>query len=143
MDDSTVAKDRFDYARILVATSSLDVINFTDRIIIDGVLVELKIIVEWGFAIGEDAYLLEENDDGANAYILDNNFEHVEPEIRDQVVDLVNNLADDCINEDKEAHCKSPPKAPSRVEELVGKVYSTSDSTASDESKHVVVVVPL
>lgn len=46
LDNSTVAKDRFDYARVLLATSSLDVINFSEKILIDGVVVDLKIIEE-------------------------------------------------------------------------------------------------
>jgi len=81
LDNCTVAKDRFDYARIFLATTSLDVINFTKSIIIDGELVELKIIEEWGFALGEDACLLEEDDIVSNDY--------------DKVADLVNKLADE------------------------------------------------
>ena len=36
LNDSTVAKDRFDYARVLLATSSLEVLNFSEIILIDG-----------------------------------------------------------------------------------------------------------
>jgi len=94
LDDSTFAKDRFDYARILLATSSLEVLNISKSILIDGELVELKIIEEWGFAIGEDACLLDDDAD-SKALIPDKCYDTVAPEISDQVDNLVNNLADD------------------------------------------------
>jgi len=46
VDNSTIAKDGFNYARILLATSSLKVINTTKKLLVDGVMVELKIIEE-------------------------------------------------------------------------------------------------
>lgn len=61
VDNCTLSKERFDYARVLLATTSLEILNCTDKILIDGVLVELKIIEEWGFSIGEDACLLEDD----------------------------------------------------------------------------------
>ena len=56
-------KERFDYARVLVATSSYEIINCSEEILIDGVLVTVKIFEEWGFNIGEDACLFEEEDE--------------------------------------------------------------------------------
>lgn len=76
MDNSTISKERFDYARVLLATSSLEVLNYTDKMLIDGVLVELKIIEEWGFSLGEDACLLED-DIVSKVSASDNNFDHV------------------------------------------------------------------
>jgi len=59
----SVEKERFDYARVLVATSSYEIINCSEEILIDGVLVTVKIFEEWGFNIGEDACLFEEEDE--------------------------------------------------------------------------------
>jgi len=62
IDDITVDRDRFDYARILVSTSSLEIINTKVCVMVDGVLVDCHIIEEWGFSLGEDAYLFDEED---------------------------------------------------------------------------------
>jgi len=40
VDDFTLEKERFDYARVLVATSSLKIINVSAKIVVDGVLLE-------------------------------------------------------------------------------------------------------
>jgi len=61
-DPVSLNRERFDFARVLISTSSLDVVNFTKHILIDGVLLEIKIIEEWGFSLGEDACLFEEDD---------------------------------------------------------------------------------
>lgn len=103
VDKSTLSKERFDYVRVLMATTSLEVLNFTDEILIDGVLVELKILEEWGFSIGEDACLLED-DLVSKVSASKNNFDHVAPDIHEHVEDLVNNLADDWALVDKDIH---------------------------------------
>lgn len=61
-DTSSVNRERFDYARVLISTSSLDVINVSDKILVDEALVDIKIIEEWGFCLGDDACLYEEDD---------------------------------------------------------------------------------
>jgi len=48
-DNCSLNRERFDYARVLISTASLDAINITDQILVDGMLVEVKIIEEWGF----------------------------------------------------------------------------------------------
>ena len=68
----SLEKEQFDYVRVLVATSSLDIIFVVDKLLIDdpskrkllidNVLTEVKIVEEWGFSIGEDACLFEEGD---------------------------------------------------------------------------------
>lgn len=62
MDEVTVEKERFDYARVLIATSSLEVINTGAKIMVDGVIFYFKIIEEWGFSLGEDACLFDDED---------------------------------------------------------------------------------
>ena len=60
IDDITLDRDRFDYARVLVSTSSLDIIKREASIVVDGVLFEFQIIEEWGLSLGEDACLLDD-----------------------------------------------------------------------------------
>jgi len=62
VDDVTVEKEQFDYARVLIATTSLEVINISAKIMVDGVIFDFKIIEEWGFSLGEDACLFDEDD---------------------------------------------------------------------------------
>ncbi|MCI18222.1 sulfate transporter [Trifolium medium] len=58
-DSCTVERDRLDYARILIATSALEVVKCVEKVMIDGELIEVKIIEEWGLALGEDACLFD------------------------------------------------------------------------------------
>ena len=60
IDDITLDRDRFDYARILVSTSSLDIIKHEAHVVVDGVLRKFMIVEEWGLSLGEDACLLAE-----------------------------------------------------------------------------------
>lgn len=46
VDDFTLDKERFDYARVLLSTSLLEVINTGAKILVDGVLFDFKIIEE-------------------------------------------------------------------------------------------------
>jgi len=41
---------------------TMDVVNESEQILVDGTLVEIKIIEEWGFNIGEDVCLFDEDD---------------------------------------------------------------------------------
>jgi hypothetical protein len=63
-DGYTAAKERLDYARVLLATPALTVIKKEEHLLVDGCLVEIKIIEEWGYDLGDDACLLE-NDTGS------------------------------------------------------------------------------
>jgi len=63
IDDITLERGHFDYARILLSTTSLEIINTQAQIMVDGVLFDLQIIEEWGFSLGEDACLLDEEQD--------------------------------------------------------------------------------
>jgi len=57
MDESALEKERLDFARVLIATSSLEVINTKATIVVDGVVLVFKIIEEWDYELGEDACL--------------------------------------------------------------------------------------
>jgi len=56
-DDISLERGRFDYACVLISTSSLDIVSAGVHVMIDGKLVDIKIIEEWGFNIGENACL--------------------------------------------------------------------------------------
>jgi hypothetical protein len=57
-DNFTVEKDRLDFAHVLIATSSLDVVKRVERLLVDGVIVDVQVIEEWGYDLGDDACLL-------------------------------------------------------------------------------------
>jgi len=59
-DECTVDKGRLDYARILISTSSLEVLNTTTELLVDGCKFTIKLVEEWGCCLGEDAFLTEE-----------------------------------------------------------------------------------
>jgi len=46
VDDSTMCKERLNYARALVSTSTLEILNLNTSMLIDGVLSKLNIIEE-------------------------------------------------------------------------------------------------
>ncbi|KEH37388.1 transmembrane protein, putative [Medicago truncatula] len=57
----TLNKERLDFARVLLATSSLDILSSVATLLGDAILMDFKIVEEWGFSIGEDACLYEED----------------------------------------------------------------------------------
>lgn len=42
----SLSRERFDYARVLIATTSLDVVDVTEKIIVDGETVEIIFLEE-------------------------------------------------------------------------------------------------
>jgi len=113
IDDITLDRDRFDYARILVSTSSLDIIKHEANIVVDGVLLKFQIIEEWGFSLGEDACLLDDEalqvDDRSDMPDdLDTRFGG------GNVDELLNTLSADWKIED-EAHHIKPSSSPVRA----------------------------
>jgi len=61
-DNCSLNRERFDYARVLIATSSLEVVKLSEHIIFDGEMVEIKILEEWGFNLGDDVCLYDEEE---------------------------------------------------------------------------------
>jgi hypothetical protein len=92
-DDCSADKDRLDFARVLIATSELDIVTRIERVLVDGVQVEIKIVEEWGYAMGEDTCLFEE-DNGSESSQADVDVGCDEPEARRNVDLLVENLVD-------------------------------------------------
>ncbi|PNX63134.1 hypothetical protein L195_g053351, partial [Trifolium pratense] len=81
-----------DYARVLIATTDLDFVNKVETVLVDGFQVEVKIVEERCFTLGEDSCLLEEGSD-TESYQSDNNGGQGDPEVRRQIDTMVENLA--------------------------------------------------
>lgn len=62
-DDMKLDRGRLDFARVLISISSFEIVSRVDKLSIDGQLVEIKITNEWGFNIGEDVCLFEDDED--------------------------------------------------------------------------------
>lgn len=62
-DDMSLDKGRFDYASVLISTPSLSIVSRVEGLSIDGQMVDIKIIEEWGLNIGEDACLFEDEEE--------------------------------------------------------------------------------
>jgi len=58
-DEGTAVKERLDFARILVSTSHLEIIAQSTNFYIDGCKFCVIMREEWGYSLGEDAFLTE------------------------------------------------------------------------------------
>ncbi|GAU32086.1 hypothetical protein TSUD_53540 [Trifolium subterraneum] len=105
VDECTLERDMFDYARVLVATSSVEVHNFTANILVDEVLAEIKLLEEWGYNLGEDACLAEEED--KQEQMSEHAGEHNGHELTNHVDMLVENLADEIASVEEDLHVNS------------------------------------
>jgi hypothetical protein len=83
-DSCSAEKDRLDFARVLIATSDLAIVSRVERVLVDGIQVEIKIVEEWGYAMGEDTCLFEE-DSGPEPSQTDEEVGQGEPEVRNNV----------------------------------------------------------
>jgi len=61
VDDCTLDRGQIDYARVLITTTSLEVLNLTTDVLVDGTTFSIKLVEEWGCNLGEDAFLSEDN----------------------------------------------------------------------------------
>ncbi|MCI22292.1 sulfate transporter, partial [Trifolium medium] len=98
-DSCSTDKDRLDFARVLIATSDLEIVKRVETVLVDGILVEIKIVEEWGYAIGEDTCLFEDEND-SEASQSDNEAVPGDPDVRCNVDMLVDKLADGLDEED-------------------------------------------
>jgi len=58
-DECTVDKAMMDFARILISTTQVEILNTSYDFIIDGSMYSIKLVEEWGCYLGEDAFLIE------------------------------------------------------------------------------------
>ena len=112
-DSCSLEKERFDFARVLVSTTSLEIISLVDKLLIDGIMVEVKIVEEWGFSIGEDACLFDDDIDGNNEQPVNEDL-HVDPDVRNNVDIVVGKIVEDLeateLKEDLEQIIPVSPK---------------------------------
>ncbi|GAU34396.1 hypothetical protein TSUD_217360 [Trifolium subterraneum] len=98
-DSCTIGKDRLDHARILIDTSALEVVKRAEKLLVDGVMVEIQSIEEWGYGLREDACLFyDESEEEASHY--DNEVEHCDLDANHNVDMLVEKIADGLEEED-------------------------------------------
>jgi hypothetical protein len=91
-DGYTAAKDRLDFARVLIATSAMAVIKKVEHLMVDGALVGVQIIEEWGFELGDDACLLEEDTVSKASQAAEDDYQ-CDPEASKQVDMLIDQFA--------------------------------------------------
>jgi len=94
VDEFTLDKVRFNYACVLISTSSLDIIKIGAKVLVDGELFDFDIIEEWGFALGEDACLDEEEKSQADDELQPDG-EHNEVATNGDVNVLLNHLSEE------------------------------------------------
>ncbi|PNX77214.1 putative sulfate transporter [Trifolium pratense] len=92
-DCCSAEKDRLDFARVLIATPDLEIINRVESIMVDGGKVEVKIVEEWGYALGEDFCLVEE-ESGSETAQSECGEGNVDPEVSRVVDLLINNITE-------------------------------------------------
>ena len=87
--------------RVLIATSNLEVINVVYKLLVDGVFIEVKIIEEWRFNLGEDACLFD-NDNEYKASHSDHEEMQGDPEINNNVDLFVEKIANEMAEEKRD-----------------------------------------
>jgi len=48
VDDCTLDRGRIDYACVLITSTSLEVLNLTTNVLVDGSMFSIKLVEEWG-----------------------------------------------------------------------------------------------
>jgi hypothetical protein len=120
-DSLTAAKEKLDYPRVLRATPALEVIKRVETLLVDGTLVGIQIIEEWGYDLGDDPCLFEE-DTVSRASLVANDEFHCDLEASNQVDMLVDQLAkgmgeEECVGTHKENPIVSPAAEAQEKEE--------------------------
>jgi len=98
-DNCSLNRERFDYARVLISTSSLEVLNLSDQIIVDGVMLDIKIVEELGLNLGDDDCLYKE-DNKSECSIPDKADIHGDFEVNNNVDILADHIVNDLANDD-------------------------------------------
>ncbi|GAU43941.1 hypothetical protein TSUD_284480 [Trifolium subterraneum] len=93
-DSSTIDKERLDFARILLATTSLEVVKRVEKVLVDGELIEVKVVEECGLDLGEDACLIDDELE-VEAYHSYNEVAHYNPEASNNVDMFVDKITDE------------------------------------------------
>ncbi|PNY17795.1 hypothetical protein L195_g014547 [Trifolium pratense] len=92
-------KNRLDFARVLIATPELDIIKRSVTVLVDGLQVEIKIVEEWSYAMGEDSCLFEEESESEVSQ-ADCGEGQVDPEVNRNVDMFINQFKEGMEEED-------------------------------------------
>jgi len=128
-DECTVEKARLDFARILVSTTQLKIVNTTSEFSIDGHVYVIKLVEEWGCNLGEDAFLTEIENESLSDTLpqlnIDDGMEEVQGEWE------LDDLVDDLHKEWSKHDLKNEGKHPVREEAVthVSKVLKKGNGT--------------
>ena len=60
VDECTKDRAHHDFARILISTPQLEIVNSSLEFFIDGCSYVIKLVEEWGCSLGVDSFLTEE-----------------------------------------------------------------------------------
>jgi hypothetical protein len=119
-DSCSAEKDRLDFARVLIATPDLTIVSKVERVLVDGVQVDIKIVEEWGYAMGEDTCLFEE-ESGSEPSQDDEGVGFAEPEASKNVDLLVEKFVDEDEDEEGDEDLgQSGVKTPNLIDSTVG-----------------------
>ncbi|XP_045791605.1 uncharacterized protein LOC123886320 [Trifolium pratense] len=88
----SVEKERIDFARVLIATPNLEIVNTVATVLVDGIQFEVKIVEEWGYTLGEDNCLFEEDNESVKSH-SDHDEGQGDPEVRRHLDTMVENFA--------------------------------------------------
>jgi len=102
-DNCSLNRERFDYARVLIATTSIEIVNVSEQLIIDGEMVSIKITEEWGFNFGDDVCLYDEDEKSATS--SQGNVEiHDDFDLDNNVVMMADKIVNDLVQADVASH---------------------------------------
>ncbi|MCI50384.1 sulfate transporter, partial [Trifolium medium] len=79
---------------VLIATQDREVVRSVEKLLVDGSMVEVQIVEEWGYTLGDDACLFEEESE-SEASQSDNETRHGDPEASNNVDLLVEKIVDE------------------------------------------------
>lgn len=96
-DECTLDKARLDFARVLISTSFLEVVNTTAEVIIDGCKHSIKLVEEWGCYLGEDAFLSEDGTETRTEALSHRDDVPVMDDIQADMDELVQDLSKEWI----------------------------------------------
>ncbi|MCI48975.1 DUF4283 domain protein, partial [Trifolium medium] len=90
---------------VLIATSDLEAVQRVETMMVDGILVDIKIVEEGSNALGEDACLYEE-ESLTEVSQSDDEAGYDDPEVRRNVNFLVDNMVGEMEEENQQPHKK-------------------------------------
>jgi len=135
-DECTVHKAHLDFARVLISTPNLEILNLSVEFFIDGRKYVLKMVEEWGCNLGEDVFMTEEDHVDApeeNIPLNGNGLDEVQGEW--ELDELVNDLHGEWRQHEnhKAASPKSPAVSHIKTEVLEGEALQHQQPVGSEQ----------